>query len=150
MFLETVLKNSIQHYKNVKKAWFRKQEVPIKILRKDDDLIYGKILEKANVDFYGTYQGNFYCLEAKQTNEKKFYTHQLKNHQQAFLNLIFQLKAKSILIIYFNFYNSFIKLNWNHFCYLNFQLNTSLKYEWFLKNGKQLELTFPGWLDFLE
>lgn len=145
MYLETIINNSIEHYEKNKIALFRKLDIPIKIIEKNDNNIIGKIYKKSDVDYYGIYKGKFIVIEAKQTEQDCFYINKMQPHQIKYMNEIEEIyKGISLLIINFKNYDSYYCIPWS---YLKDKTKISI-YDSKLDNYK-LNLFFPGRIDFL-
>ncbi len=57
MYLETIVNNSANYYKNNDTCCIFKRNVPIKIIHNNGQNIIGKIVDKSESDYYGIYRG---------------------------------------------------------------------------------------------
>lgn len=146
MLLESIIETSINWINTHYKAWFTKQDVPIKIKKVNNNKITGILYRKSNVDYYGIYHGKFICFEAKQTNKDKFYLNNIKDHQRIFLQRIFEHGGIAILIIMFTKYDAIYLID---FVKLKTCKVKGIDINWCSENGFKLELIIPGRIDIL-
>ncbi len=146
MYLETIINNSIEHYKKNKIALFRKLDVPVKIIeKKDNNVVIAKIYKKSDVDYYGVYKGRFIAIEAKQTENQIFYIQKMPQHQIEYLNEIDeQYNGISILILHFSNNNNIYCFPWIQIKNITKIINNDPNI-----NKFKLNLFFPGRIDFL-
>ncbi len=153
MLLEKLLNNSINHYLKNEIAFFTKAHLNIKFKSTTNDrnektikLNSSFIQSKSTVDYYGVYKGQYITFEAKSTDNDRFLFSNIKSHQHKHLLLISKLGGKAFYFIFFKKYSSLFIVNVNEIDYEN---KKSLTYEEIKKIGKNLEIIFPGIIDFL-
>lgn len=152
MYLESVLKNSIEYYEMHKIALIRKQTVPIKITKVTHKEVMGTLTNKCDVDYYGIYEGRFVAIEAKQTKEIFFNKSNILEHQMQFLKQIKDFKGLAYLIIYFQSNQHFYLIDYEIFekKILSKKKSNRIKETWFQDNCHYLDLIYPGRLDFIK
>lgn len=146
MFLETIIKQTANYYQKKLICLIFKRNIPIKIIKKYNSQIYAKIINHAQSDYYGVYNGYYFDFEAKQTNKDYFLLANLKPHQKTHLNEIYKFNGKSFLLIYFSKYDEYFAIQIN----LIDTLRTKITRDWCLKNAFSLNIFFPGIIDIVE
>lgn len=150
MYLEELINKTIDYYSFNKIAFFEKRFLPIKITQKlNDNLVQGKLMKKSYVDYCGVYEGKYISFEAKQTNNDYFLLSQIKEHQIKHIVDINNFKGISFLVIhFFNESKTFLVTyqvleKWiaNH--------KNKIDLKTFEKQTIELQITFPGILDFI-
>ncbi|MCR8613269.1 MAG: Holliday junction resolvase RecU [Mycoplasma sp.] len=152
MFLESIINKTISFYLENEIAVFHKKELPISFNKVN--LINNKlkienayIKNKSKVDYYGIYNGSFVAFEAKSTNLDNLPLKNIKNHQHEYLKLIKRLNGIVFYIICFK--------RWNEFYLINIETIDNLEKKQLdidiaRKKGIQLELEYPGIIDFVK
>lgn len=149
MLLESVINKTIQSYYEKKSALIHKKNLDIKF-KSVDALNKAKnayISKKSTVDYYGVYQGMFLAFEAKSSETNLIPKASFKQHQQKYLLDVIEHKGKAFYILFFKkaskiFIISAIKIN--------FLKSNSISLEYVADNGFELDIIYPGWIDFLE
>ncbi len=147
MYLETIINRTISFYNFNELGWFVKRNVPIKIISTNNNHVTGYLIEKSESDYYGIYQGKMIDFEVKQTNEDYFNLVNIKKHQIAHLIKMKKNGAIVFLIIYFNKYDKFFKVQIDE---ITNQEKKKINYSYFLENSQELKLIFPGILDIIK
>ncbi|NQZ65975.1 MAG: Holliday junction resolvase RecU, partial [Mycoplasmatales bacterium] len=106
----------------------------------------GYIKSKSTTDYYGVSDGKFYSFEAKSTNSHSFPISNIKKHQLDYLYKIKKNGGKAFFIIYFSKYNKFFIIFPETISNL---IKKSLSIEIAFKEGIEIDLVYPGILDFL-
>lgn len=145
-YLESIINNSILYYELNEIALFRKNYPQYKILKVTNNNFLGKFIQKADVDYYGVYNGHFICFEAKQTSKEKFSLNNIMEHQDKFLKQIILMGGKSFLILHFICSNEFFKIDYSKI--IDYKMK-SIDKEWCKKNGITLEVLFPGRIEII-
>lgn len=147
MLLEDIINKSINFYLSNKIAYFNKQTLNIKFDDINNNKIQnGYIKSKSTVDYYGVYKGKYITFEAKSTELDFLPLSNIKKHQHEHLLLISNLNGWAFYLIYFKRMNKFFLINANKIDYEN---KKAISYEEIASNGIELELIFPGIIDFL-
>ncbi|MDZ7293059.1 Holliday junction resolvase RecU [Mycoplasmopsis pulmonis] len=141
MFLEKVINQSIDFYNLNDLALFEKKATP-KVSKTSGVIIH----KKSTVDYIGIYQGIFIAFEAKSFSGKDFSLSNIKNHQHEYLEKINKHKG---LGFYFFFHEDEEKFYLMESKKLNNLTKKSISIEQIKKNALQIELSFPGIVDFL-
>lgn len=140
MFLEEIINNTIMWLDKNEKALFFKRNLPIKIYKKINNNINGKLYEKSQTDYYGVYKGFYIDFEAKQTNDDFFKYSNLKNHQYEHLLKVKKYLGISFIIIYFNRKEDFFSVDFEKIKLID----KKISYEWCLQNAFKFKLSLPG------
>ncbi|EFF41609.1 Holliday junction resolvase RecU [Mycoplasmopsis alligatoris] len=154
MLLETILNKTINYYWSNNIAYIEKKQVPITF--KSISNLNGKlsldnavVSSKSTVDYIGCYNGAFLAFEAKSTNSEKLEISNIKDHQVEYLNLIHKSGGYALFVIFFSKYNEFYILPINVYHRLISKNPRSITKEDIKKYSINVEVTFPGILDFL-
>lgn len=154
MLLENILNTTINYYNKNQIAYFAKNNLNIKfksVESKDKDNILklnsSFIKSKSTVDYYGVYKGKYVTFEAKSTDESSFSLSNIKQHQHEHLKLIKKLGGKSFYIIFFKKYSKLFLVDVED---IEFGTINTISLQEMEKISKQLEIIFPGIVDFLE
>lgn len=153
MLLETLINNTINYYKQNKIAFFQKNNLNIKFKKTDNktenNLIRSYesfIKSKSTVDYCGIYKGRYITFEAKSTEEKNFPFSNIKSHQHEHLKMIHSFGGLAFYIIFFKLYQKVYIINVND---INYENKKSMSFDEVSQNGKEIEIIFPGIIDFL-
>ncbi|MEA4115308.1 Holliday junction resolvase RecU [Mycoplasma sp. 744] len=148
MLLETILNNTINYYFKNKLAIIEKKTLPIKFnsINKNKDIIGGHLFAKSTVDYTGCYNGLFVAFEAKSTNKLYLPKTNIKKHQIQYLDIINANGGKSFFIIFFSKIEEFYFIEFKQ---IKEYLDKSIHYKIIKKQGKKLDLIYPGIIDFL-
>jgi recombination protein U len=151
MMLESLINKTIKYYDQNNIALFHKKEIPISFskIKKNNgkiNIINAKIKNKSTIDYYGIYNGTFYAFEAKSTKLNSLPIKNIKEHQINYLNKIIKYGGKGFLIVAFQKYDEYFVIKNELIKNLK---NKSLNIKIARKNGIQLEIIYPGILDFL-
>lgn len=148
MLLEKLINKTILFYKNNNLALFHKKELDIKFHKVNNnfELVGAKIKSQSTIDYYGIHDGMFVAFEAKSTDQDTFAFRNLKSHQLKYLNKIVDLGGVAFIILGFNSYSRYFILPINFICEY---YKKSLNIKEIPNSVYELELTFPGILDFI-
>jgi recombination protein U len=80
MLLENLIERT-SIYCDEKGFYIEKRNLPIKILRKENKYIKGKIIGLATIDYFGFKDGKYFEIEAKQTEDNYFKKSNLRKEQ---------------------------------------------------------------------
>lgn len=151
MYLEELINKTIDYYSSNKIAFFEKRFLPIKILNiNNEGYVEGKLLKKSYVDYCGVFQGKYISFEAKQTNNDFFLLSQIKDHQIKHINEINNFGGISFVIVHFyNDSRTFLVLYKILEKWISSHKN-KIELKIFEKQAIEIEITFPGILDFLK
>ena len=147
MFLESIINKTIQLYKLNGIGIFHKKSVPITFsgVKGTNEIKRGWLSSKSTVDYYGIYQGYFVSFEAKSTNEKSLPLSNIKDHQLDYINQIKAHGGVAFFIVAFSSFDKYFIVEPSVFNKLN---KKSLSIELAKKECIELELIYPGILDF--
>ena len=119
--IETLMDNTLNYYnKNFSDICiFRAYpKTIISYINKNKFLI--RYAGKGNCDYYGIYKGQYFTIEAKQTqNKKHFYKKNLLSHQTEILNKIEKCQGKAFLLFLFEHFNKICLIEWSKFKKIN-------------------------------
>ncbi|KKB26665.1 RecU Holliday junction resolvase [Mycoplasmopsis meleagridis] len=148
MLLETIINKTIDYYERNKIAYIEKKMLPVKFKKVNEkgELSEARIYNKSTVDYIGCFKGNFVAFEAKSTNEKYLPKNNIKKHQVKYLEKINNNGGISFLIIFFSIFDEFYFVKYEN---IRDFLNKKISYEIIKKQGINLELSFPGIIDFI-
>lgn len=149
MHLEVLINKSISLFNLQYQAFFKKRCLDIIIKNIDNSYVQGKIKQKSETDYYGFYKGDYFDFEAKQTNKNSFLIKQIQPHQLAHLYLIHKNSGFSFLIICFINYNLYFIITFQQL--INYYQKTkrkSIPFQWFKDQCIELEIIFPGVINF--
>lgn len=153
MLLENLINNTINYYKQNKIAFFQKNNLNIKFKNTEQEkekslvrLNQSFIKSKSTVDYCGVYKGRYITFEAKSTEEKTFPFSNIKLHQHEHLKMIHSLGGIAFYIIFFKQYQKIYIINIDN---INYKNKKSLSFNEANQNGKEIEINFPGIIDFL-
>ncbi len=152
MYAEELVNRTNSYYYDRNIALIEKRYLPIKIVKTlDHQMIVGKLLAKSFVDYCGVYRGKHLEFETKQTNDDNFDLSLIKQHQLRHLINANNHGAISFLIIYFNRIDKFYFLSINDLLrWKNENKSNTIKFHFIAKFGKEIEITFPGIIDYLK
>lgn len=143
MFLETVLNLTCNFYIKNNLAHIEKKHVELKNAS-NKNIAKGK----STVDYWGCLKGNFIAFEAKSTHGTRIEKSNFKLHQLEFLLKIKKFGGISFYVLYFFTENKFLIVEPETI--ENFMIeDISITYLNIKKYSKEVELTFPGILDFI-
>lgn len=152
MLLEKIINNTIHFYMKNEIAFFNKKNLDIKFKKVINSnvtiLENAYISNKSTVDYYGIYNGKYISFEAKSTELNIFPLSNIKEHQHQHLKLIHKLGGWSFYILYFKTKNVFILIDVENMDELMKNKKT-ISFEQILETGFELEIVFPGIIDFL-
>ncbi|UWD34095.1 Holliday junction resolvase RecU [Mesomycoplasma molare] len=146
MILEQIINKTIKFYLENNVAIFHKKNLDIsfKKVHNNNELENAIIAKKSTVDYYGVFKGNFISFEAKSTNENFLPKSNIKKHQLDYLRKIKNHGGISFFIILFKHLERFFIISID-----KLNLKESLNLTFFEKNGIELELMYPGIIDFV-
>ena len=146
MYLESIIDRTINFYNSNDIGWFDKRTVPIKIASTNNNHVTGYLKEKSQSDYYGIFESKMYDFEAKQTNDDFFNINNIKKHQILHLIRMKENGAVVFLIVYFNKYDTFFKVEIDQ---IISSKKKRIKYSSFIENATELKIVFPGIIDIL-
>ncbi|WP_038562215.1 Holliday junction resolvase RecU [Mycoplasmopsis californica] len=148
MLLEKIINQTIAHYETYNKALIEKKTLPVKFHKVDNkrELSGAYVYKKSTVDYIGCVDGTFVAFEAKTTNENRLPASNILRHQIDYLNKINTMNGIAFFIIMFSNVDEFYIINSQ---YLATHWKKSWTYEEIKNAGIQIELTYPGIIDFL-
>ncbi|MBD5423190.1 MAG: Holliday junction resolvase RecU [Mycoplasma sp.] len=152
MLLEKIINITIDYYNKNKIAYFTKNNLNIKfrnVINENNKLKLSSpfIHEKSTVDYYGIYEGKYITFEAKSTSENSFPFSNIKLHQHEHLQLIKNMGGYAFYIIFFKNKSKLFKVDVDCIDYKN---KKSISFEEICEIGTNLEIIFPGIVDFLD
>lgn len=143
MFLETILNLTCNFYIKNNIAYIEKKSVELKN-NENKKLAKGK----STVDYWGCLKGMFIAFEAKSTHGSRIEKSNFKIHQLDFLLKIKKSGGIAFYVLYFFVENKFLIVEPE--IVENFMIeDISITYLNIKKYSKEVELTFPGILDFI-
>ncbi|CAM9124601.1 Holliday junction resolvase RecU [Mycoplasma todarodis] len=150
MLLESLLNTTIALYKKNNIGLFHKKEIPIsfgKVIKSQNKIKIDEayIKSKSTSDYYGVFKGKFIAFEAKSTNLKSLPLSNIKYHQRKYLHDVQNHGGISFYIFAFKTYDKYFMVYTDTIETMHkksFSLDDAYAY------GIELELTFPGILDF--
>ncbi len=153
MLLEKIINTSINHYINSNVAYFKKNNLEIKFqsiasstdskkIKLNNSFINGK----STVDYYGLYKSRYITFEAKSTDDDNLPISNIKPHQHKHLLFIKSLGGISFYLIFFKHQSKIFLVDVEDIDYENMKY---LSYEYISSIGKELDIIFPGIIDFL-
>ena len=145
MLLEKIINQTINYYNKNGFALFMKKNLDIVINSKNQQDSF--IRKKSTVDYYGIYKGFYIAFEAKSTELNHFPLSNIKIHQHQHLKRIKFLGGKAFYIIYFKLTNKFFMVDVET---MEIKNKKSITLEEMMLLGNNLNITFPGIIDFLE
>ncbi|MBU4689516.1 Holliday junction resolvase RecU [Mycoplasma zalophidermidis] len=148
MLLEKIINQTINYYEKNNLAFIEKKSLPIKFYKINENrqLFDAYIFKKSTVDYIGCFEGRFIAFEAKSTNEFRLPNSNIKKHQVEYLDRIYKSGGFAFFIILFSNVDEFYIVN---SVYLKDNWKNSWSYDEIKKIGFQVELTYPGVIDFL-
>jgi recombination protein U len=148
MFLETIINNTIKQYKEKGAAIFHKKSLDIKFsaLDSENKIKNGKIISKSTVDYYGIYKGSFVAFEAKSSQTSRIPKSNFKDHQHNYLKIIKKQGGIAFYIFLFKETNEFFLAD---ISLINYE-KKSITVEYMRENAIELDLIFPGVIDFIK
>lgn len=154
MLLETIINQTNSFYMQNKICLVHKKNLDIKfkgVSVQNKKLITksARIINKSTVDYYGIWDGKFLAFEAKSTENKNFSLSNIKKHQIEYLSLIEAFKGTAFWIIYFKLQNVFIMIRHRDLI-TNIKNKKTLKFSEALKIGFEMQLNFPGVLNYID
>lgn len=152
MYAEELVNRTNSYYYDKDIALIEKRYLPIKIVKNiNETTIVGKLLAKSYVDYCGVYKGKHIEFEVKQTNEANFSLALIKEHQLRHLINAARHGAIPFVIIYFDKYDKFYLLSINDIlAWKDTNTSKTIKYEYICQHGTELEITYPGIIDYLK
>ncbi len=148
MFLEVLVEKTSNYYLENNLFAIFKRDVPIKIYKVEEQKVSAYLKQKALSDYYGVYHGKMFDFEAKQTQQKKFLLSNLKSHQYEHLKTIRQFGAFSFLLLHFVIDDLFFAIPIDALEKVINNNETLIDVAWCKKYGINLEIIFPGILNF--
>lgn len=152
LYLETLINQTIDYYIQNGIAYFEKRNLPTNIVKHySDNKFVCSIKSKTTFDYFGYYNYCYYEIEAKQTDKDFFDLNLIKKHQLEHYHTLAKFNIKSYLIIYFDYYDSFLLIDFKklHFITEGFK-KKKIDYNLLKKNSQSLEISFPGIIDFVK
>ncbi|QJG66983.1 Holliday junction resolvase RecU [Mycoplasma phocoenae] len=154
MLLESIINKSNDNYFRNQIAYVQKKNLDIKfkkVLKNSGNLTLegANIFSKSTVDYYGIYNGKFLAFEAKECNESPLLFQNLKKHQMRYLELIEYFGGFAFYIILFKKESLFFLIKATDL-HKFFQNKKSLKIEDCVEIGQQIDLIFPGILNYID
>lgn len=147
IFLETLINTSSIFLEAKGICLILKRQIPIQIVEKISSYyIKAKLNEKAYTDYYGCYKSKMFDFEAKQTQNKDFMMNLIKKHQLNHIINCERFKIHSFLLIHFVLTNDYFIINSTQL--KKFVGKTKIEYKWIKQNCYEMELIFPGILNF--
>ncbi|TCG10474.1 Holliday junction resolvase RecU [Mycoplasma todarodis] len=151
MLLESILNTTINLYRKNNVALFHKKEIPIsfgKVIKngKNIRLDNAFIKSKSTSDYYGVFKGKFIAFEAKSTNQKSLPLSNIKHHQRKYLNDVQNHGGIAFYIFSFKTYDKYFMIYVDTIENLR---KKSFSLDDANEHGIELDLVFPGILDFL-
>lgn len=154
MYIEELVNKTIEFYLTNNICFLEKRNLPIKIIKKNNEVVIGKLLKKSYVDYFGFIDGKYITFETKQTNEDFFMLSQLKKHQLEHLRLISSLNGISFLILHFFSYDKTYLIHYEEIEKFVLKKKKKLLLNDLIKsktdNIKELNILFPGILNLYE
>lgn len=153
MFLEKILNKTINFYEQEQLALFHKKNVDIifqSVSQNNNALKLENafLSRKSTVDYYGVYQGKFIAFEAKSVEGNLLPFKNIPPHQINYLDKVIAHGGIGFFIIFFKESEKFFLLDHSHMQFL-YHNQKSLSFNKAEQLGYQLELYYPGILDFL-
>lgn len=144
MYLESLINYTIEIYNSERKALLFKSCPKIIINQ-------GKyyFLNQSTVDYHGVCEGKYLCFEAKTTEQTLLPWKNIKTHQWNYLLLAEEQDAISFIIVYFTIYQKYFLVFIKELKSLKTKKLT-ITYEWVTKNGHEIQLISPFFLDFIK
>lgn len=150
MMLESIINKSILFYKENNVGIFHKKELSIAFSKVKDEqgklkIDNGFIRQKSTADYYGIYNGLFVAFEAKSTRLDHLPMSNIKEHQYLYLKEVSGHGGICFFIILFSSTDEFFVIDVN-------KIDMSKKHisrEELKRKGYQLELAYPGVIDFV-
>lgn len=153
MLLESIINKTINFYQMNKIAYIEKKNLNItfkKLVTNANNVITvkdGIISSKSTVDYIGCYKGKFIAFEAKTTNQNILPNANIKIHQIDYLKKIADNGGIAFFIVYFENQNKFFMIDIYDFLNKN---KTPLCYEEAANIGKEIEIEYPGMINFIQ
>lgn len=153
MLLEKIINNTINHYSKNRIAFFNKKTLNIKFKavkhqNAQAQIDAGYIASKSTVDYYGLYQGHYISFEAKSTELDHLPWSNIQLHQHQHLKLIKEFGGWAFYLLLFKKYNRIFLIDVDLFD-LQDNNKKSISLKEIENNALELELIFPGIIDFL-
>lgn len=152
MLLESIINKTIVMYRKNDIAIFHKKPIPItfKSLKKDGNKLKvteGWVGSKSTIDYYGVYDGMYIAFEAKSTNSDTLPMANIKIHQSNYISEVNAHGGFAFYIVGFKSYDEYFLVTEDVINNLDRKSLTIYKAR---EKCHQLELVYPGILDFVE
>ncbi len=148
MFLEALVEKTSNYYFENNQFAIFKRDIPIKIYKIEEQKVSAYLKQKALSDYYGVYHGRMFDFEAKQTQQKRFLLSNLKKHQYEHLKAVNQFGAFSFLLVYFVADDLYFAIPIDAIETVLNNKEASIDVNWCKNNAFNLEIIFPGILNF--
>lgn len=148
MLLEKIINQTISYYDKNNLALIEKKSLPVKFQKISDkkDLINAYVFKKSTVDYIGCVNGSFVAFEAKTTNENRLPSSNILSHQIEYLKRVYEQGGIAFFIVLFSNVDEFYLVKASYFAE---HWKKSWSYEEIKNTGYEIELTYPGIIDFL-
>ena len=153
MLLEKIINKTINYYIENKIGFFAKNHLNIQFQSVVDSktskiikLNNSFIKNKSTVDYYGIFNGKYVTFEAKSTEENFLPFANIKPHQHNHLKMISKMGGVAFYLIMFK---KFMKIFLVYADDIPFDTQKSISYEEIKKIGIEIEIIFPGIIDFV-
>lgn len=143
MLLENLIERT-SIYSEDNNFYIEKRNLPIKIIKKDNKYIKGKIIGLATIDYFGFKDGKYFEIEAKQTDEDFFKKSNIRKEQIIWSEMMSKKKITVYLIVMFSeTFEIFITTIEN----ISKQKVSKIKKDWFKQNSVRVDVITPGILN---
>lgn len=143
MLLENLIERT-SIYSEDNNFYIEKRNLPIKIIKKDNKYIKGKIIGLATIDYFGFKDGKYFEIEAKQTEEDFFKKSNIRKEQIIWSQMMSKKKITVYLIVMFSdTFEIFITTIEN----ISKQKVSKIKKDWFIQNSVRVDVITPGILN---
>ncbi|MBN3534421.1 Holliday junction resolvase RecU [Mycoplasma procyoni] len=149
MILENIMNKTIKFYEDNDIGVFHKKNLDVQFSKvsSNNELKNAVISKKSTVDYYGVHKGIFVCFEAKSTNETNLPWQNIKEHQFNYLKKIHKHGGLAFFIILFKNLERFFILPIQKLD--EYKNEGSLSLNFIEQNSIEMELMFPGIIDFV-
>lgn len=139
-WLEKVINNTNKMYAHRNIALISNIATPTKVVRKGDNLIGAKYIEKSTVDFTGlTENGQFIAFDTKECQQTSFSFASVKSHQVEYLKKVKDLNGIAFILIYFRKVNELYRIDIDEFLDLMNNLDRkSIPFTYFKEKKKPI------------
>ncbi|MCP4336715.1 MAG: Holliday junction resolvase RecU [Mycoplasma sp.] len=150
--LESIINKTNNLYKKNNIAVIHKKDVDVnfsKVIKQNGKLKVENayIKKKSFADYYGVFKSKFIAFEAKSTELNSLPLDNIKIHQHNYLKLIRDNGGICFYIFYYKKFNSFFYIDWE---VIEEYKGKSLNIEEAKKLGSELELIYPGIIDYIQ